>query len=204
MKTTRQNFLKTSALVGAAAGFPTIVPSTVFGQNGTIAPSNRVTIGVMGCGNQSRAAGEYKNYAKSEIIATCDPNTERRIKRAQEWGAAHHYNDFREMIARDDLDGVHVVTGDYWHIPISIAAAKAGKDVYCEKPLGLSIEQDLASRQIVNKYNRVFQYGTQQRSQQHLRMGIDLVLNGHIGGLPLGSGRTKRRFSSNRAAAGRF
>jgi predicted dehydrogenase len=181
MKTTRQNFLKTSAVLGAAAGFPSIIPATVLGQGGKVAPSNRVTVGVVGCGGRSGACSEYRNYDKSEIIATCDPNTERRIKRASQWGAAHHYNDFRDMIARDDLDAVHVVTGDYWHVPISIAAAKAGKDVYCEKPLGLSIEQNLASRQIVEKYNRVFQYGTQQRSQQHLRMGIDLVLNGHIG-----------------------
>ncbi|VGO23349.1 Gfo/Idh/MocA family oxidoreductase [Pontiella sulfatireligans] len=177
----RQNFLKTSALLGAAAGFPSIIPASALGANGTVAPSNRVTLGIIGCGGRSQSCGEYSRYAKSEIIATCDPNTERRIKRAQEWGAKDHYNDFREMIARDDLDAVHVVTGDYWHVPISIAAAKEGKDVYCEKPLGLCIEQDLATRQIVEKYNRVFQYGTQQRSQQHLRMGIDLVLNGHIG-----------------------
>lgn len=178
MKLSRQNFLKSSAVLGAAAGFPSIVPSSVFGQN---APSNQVTIGIIGCGNQANACWEYKKDDKCKIIATCDPNTERRVRRAKEWGAEAHYNDFREMIARDDLDAVHVVTGDYWHVPISIAAAKAGKDVYCEKPLGLSIEQNLASRKIVTEYNRVFQYGTQQRSQQHLRMGIDLVLNGHIG-----------------------
>jgi predicted dehydrogenase len=181
MKTTRQNFLKTSALLGAATGFPSIIPASALGKNGKASPSNRVTVGAIGCGGRSGACIEYVRYDKSEVIATCDPNTERRVRKAQEWGAKDHYNDFREMIARDDLDAVHVATGDYWHVPISIAAAKAGKDVYCEKPLGLSIEQDLATRQIVTKYNRVFQYGTQQRSQQHLRMGIDLVLNGHIG-----------------------
>lgn len=178
MKVSRQNFLKSSAVVGAAAGFPAIVPSTVLGEN---APSKQVTIGVVGCGNQSNACKNYVDYGKSRILATCDPITERRERRAKEWGAEHTYNDFREMIARGDLDAVHVVTGDYWHVPISMAAAKAGKDVYCEKPLGLSIEQNLASRKIVTEYNRVFQYGTQQRSQQHLRIGIDLVLNGHIG-----------------------
>ena len=181
MKTSRQNFLKTSALLGAAAGFPSIIPATALGQNGKTAPSNRVALGVIGCGGRSSACWQYVNYDKSEVVATCDPNTERAVKRAEEWGAKQHYSDFRELIARDDIDAVHVVTGDYWHVPISIQAAKAGKDVYCEKPLGLSIEQDLAARQIVNKYNRVFQYGTQQRSMQHLRMGIDLVLNGHIG-----------------------
>ncbi|MDF7824322.1 Gfo/Idh/MocA family oxidoreductase [Pontiellaceae bacterium B12227] len=181
MKVNRQNFLKTSAVLSAAAGFPSIIPASALGKNGKASPSNRVTVGAIGCGGRSGACIEYVRYDKSEVIATCDPNTERRVRKAQEWGAKSHYNDFRELIARDDLDAVHVATGDYWHVPISIAAAKAGKDVYCEKPLGLSLEQNLASRQIVDKYHRVFQYGTQQRSQQHLRMGIDLVLNGHIG-----------------------
>lgn len=85
------------------------------------------------------------------------------------------------MLAREDVDAVSISTGDHWHVPMAIAAAKAGKDVYCEKPLGLSINQCLAARKIEKEYGRVFQYGTQQRSQQHLRMGIDLVLNGHIG-----------------------
>lgn len=181
IKTSRQNFLKTSAILGAAAGFPSIIPSTVLGQNGKVAPSNKVNIGALACGNRSGACMEYQNYAKSQIVAVCDPVLERRLEKAQQWGVKDHYSDFRDLLARDDIDAVHISTGDHWHVPLSMAAAKAGKDVYCEKPLGISIEQDLASRAIVEKYNRVFQYGTQQRSQQHLRMGIDLVLNGHIG-----------------------
>jgi len=166
---------------GALLGFPTIIPSSVLGQNGGVAPSNRVTVGVIGCGGQSGACNSYVNYAKSEIVAVCDPFKSRQQKRAEQWGVQQRYTDFRELLARDDIDAVHVVTPDHWHVPISIAAARAGKDIYCEKPLGVSINQDLAAREIVDKHQRVFQYGTQQRSSDVCRMGIELVLNGHIG-----------------------
>lgn len=179
----RRDFLKKSAGAGALLGFPTIIPSSVLGQNGNVAPSNRVGIGVIGCGGRSASCGNYVNYAKSEIVAVCDPFKSRQEKRGDQWNVAKRYTDFRELLARDDIDAVHVVTPDHWHVPISIAAARAGKDVYCEKPLGISIEQNLATREIVEKHNRVFQYGTQQRSSDACRMGIDLVLNGHIGEL---------------------
>ena len=74
------------------------------------------------------------------------------------------YGDFREVLKRDDIDGVVVCTPDHWHVPVALYAARAGKDMYTEKPLGICIEQDLAAREIVEKHNRIFQYGTQQRS----------------------------------------
>ncbi|VGO14022.1 scyllo-inositol 2-dehydrogenase (NAD(+)) [Pontiella desulfatans] len=181
MNTTRHNFLKSSAVLGAAAAFPSIVPSTVLGQGGTTLPSNRATIGIIGCGSRSRSCGEYLQGDNAEIVAVCDPFLSRRQTRAKEWNVQDQYADFREVLARKDIDAVHVVTPDHWHVPISLMAARAGKDVYCEKPLGLSIEQNLAARAITEKHNRIFQYGAQQRSMQHLRMGIELVLNGHIG-----------------------
>lgn len=82
----RRDFLKTSAGLGALLGFPTIIPSSVLGKNGSIAPSNRVTIGVIGCGSRSMSCWGYKNYAKSEIVALCDPFLDRRIEKGKIWG----------------------------------------------------------------------------------------------------------------------
>ncbi len=178
---TRRRFLKSTLGTGAMLGFPTIIPSSALGKDGAVAPSNRVNVGVLSCGAQSGSAASYTNYGRSRIVAVCDPVLERRLARAKKWGVSDHYNDFREVLAREDVDAVHISTADHWHVPMSLAAARAGKDVYCEKPLGLSIEQDLASREIVAKHKRVFQYGAQQRSSASCRMGIELVLNGHVG-----------------------
>lgn len=181
MKTNRRTFLKTTSLAGAAMGFPAIIPASVLGKGEAVAPSNRINVGVIACGGQAGAAGAYVHYDKAQIVAVCDPVLERRQARAKAWGVEDHCSDFRELLARDDVDAVHVSTPDHWHVPVSLAAARVGKDIYCEKPLGLSIEQNLAAREITGKHQRVFQYGTQQRSQTHLRIGIELVLNGHIG-----------------------
>jgi predicted dehydrogenase len=178
IKQSRREFLKKSLGASVIAGFPTIIPHSVVGQ---YAPSQRAAIGVIGCGSRSASCRSYVNYPKSDILAVCDPFESRRAQRAAEWQVIHQYNDFRELLTRDDLDAVHIVTPDHWHVPIALAAARAGKDIYCEKPLGISIEQDLAAREIVGKHDRVFQYGTQQRSTDACRMGLEIVLNGHIG-----------------------
>ena len=170
-----------TALAGAAMGFPAIIPSSVLGQNGNVAPSNRAAIGLIACGGRAGYGGMYQRYEKSEIVAVCDPRKDRRDAFSAKFGNCEAYNDFRELLARDDIDGVHIATPDHWHVPIALLAAKAGKDMYTEKPLGISINHDLKSRDIVDRYKRVFQYGAQQRSQTHVRMGIELVLNGHIG-----------------------
>ena len=172
------------AIAGGAVGFPTIIPSTVLGQDGNVAPSELVAIGVIGCGNRGRYAGAYQNdltRKKSKIVAVSDPMKWRRLHFKKLFGNCDDYIDFRELLARKDVDAVHIATADHWHVPIAMLAAKAGKDMYTEKPLGICIDQDLKSRAIVDKYKRVFQYGAQQRSIAHVRLGIELVLNGHIG-----------------------
>ena len=93
------------------------------------------------------------------------------------------YNDFRELLARKDIDAVVVATQDHWHVPIAIMAAKAGKDMYVEKPLGISIEHDQAARKAVRNYRRIFQYGTQQRSDHRFRFACELTRNKYIGEL---------------------
>ena len=177
----RRQFLKTAALAGVAAGFPTIIPSSALARNGKVSPNGKVNVALIGCGGRSEYGINYKNYDKSVVVAVCDPITSRRLHHKQQFGNCADYADFREVLARKDVDAVHIATADHWHVPIALMAAWAGKDVYSEKPLGISIEHDKKSREIVDKYHRVFQYGAQQRSMQHVRMGLELALNGHIG-----------------------
>jgi hypothetical protein len=181
MSISRRSFLKRATAASVLAGFPTIIPASVLGKDGKTAPSNRVNIGIIGCGDRSGVAINYKNYERSEVVAVCDPIRQSRLEKKAMFDDCPDYNDFRDLLALDSVDAVHIATGDHWHVPIALAAARAGKDMYCEKPLGISIEQDLAAREIVAKHNRIFQYGAQQRSMIQVRMGIELVLNGHIG-----------------------
>ncbi|MBC8184439.1 Gfo/Idh/MocA family oxidoreductase [candidate division KSB1 bacterium] len=181
MKLSRRTFLKNTTKIGLAASFPTIISSCALSRKGRIAPSDRVNIGIISCGNRSGVTLDYKEYPKSQVIAVCDPVKERRLKRKKQFGNCADYSDFRELLVREDVDAVHISTADHWHVPISLAAARAGKDMYTEKPLGISVEQCLAAREIANKHKRIFQYGTQNRSMIQVKMGIELVLNGHIG-----------------------
>ena len=181
MKINRRQFIKNSAAAGAVIGCPSIIPSTALGKDGAAAPSDRAAVGIIACGNRARYAGKYKQYAKSEVVAVCDPIDWRRLDFKKKFGDCKDYVDFRELLGRKDVDAVHIATADHWHVPIALMAAKAGKDMYTEKPLGISIAHDLESRKIVDKYKRVFQYGAQQRSSVYPRLGIELVLNGHIG-----------------------
>lgn len=188
----RRSFLRRATAAGPVLLGPNLVPSTVFGA---AAPSNRVHLALIGCGG--RGMGEGMIYTGSEhcqMVAVCDPREDRRTAAQQRFNAAYAariasgafqgcaaYGDFHEVLARPDIDAVYIATPDHWHVPITIAAAKAGKDMHTEKPLGISIEQDLAARRAVRRYNRIFQYGTERRSTPQARHAIELVLNGRVG-----------------------
>ena len=176
----RRHFLRGIAAAGAAAAFPAIVPSSALGNAARAAPSGRVGVALISCGERAGYAARYHGHAKAEIVAVCDPVQERREKAARQYGCPA-IRDFRDALARKDVDAVHISTPDHWHVPIALMAAAAGKDMYIEKPLGLCIEQCLAARVIVDRHRRIVQYGAQQRSLQHVRMGLELALNGHIG-----------------------
>lgn len=180
-RTSRRGFLRSAALTGGAIGFPSIVSSSVMAASGKTAPSDKVNMALISCGSRSGYGGMYKRYDKSVMVAVCDPIKKRRLARKAQHDNCDDYSDFREVLARKDVDAVHISTADHWHVPIALAAARAGKDMYTEKPLGISIEHDKASREIVDKHKRVFQYGAQQRSMKHVRMGLELALNGHVG-----------------------
>ena len=181
----RRHFLAHAARAGALLSFPTIVPSSVLGDS---SPGNQTTVGCIGVGGRGGALlSEVSARENVRVVGICDVFQHRREGAAQSMNNRYGgkvctpFRDLREMLARDDIDAVVIATPDHWHVPAALLAVRAGKDVYVEKPLGLSIEEDIALRQEVNRYGRIFQYGTQQRSMAHVRHGAELVRNGRIG-----------------------
>jgi len=184
----RRHFLGTG--LAAAAAF-TIVPRHVLGGNGMIAPSDQITLGFIGTGKQARGLlGSFADKAK--IIAGCDVDSRKldRFKtlteeRYQRLGASKHtiktYKDFRELLKNKEIDAVVISTPDHWHAIQTIESAKAGKDVYCEKPYSHSIEEGRLMVQAIEKYKRINQVGSMQRSWKNFRDACRLVRNGHIG-----------------------
>lgn len=182
---TRRGFLKRAAAAGTVLGLPTIVPSSVLGAD---APSNQTTVGSIGVGG--RGSGLLFGAAAQpnvKVLGVCDVFRARREQRAATLNKRYEaevctpYGDLREMLARDDIDAVTIGTPDHWHVPAALMAVRSGKDVYVEKPLGVSMEENIAIRREVQRYGRIFQYGTQQRSLAHIRFGCELVRNGLIG-----------------------
>ena len=187
----RRQFLKrTAGIIAAATGFPYIVKSSVFGANGTILPSERIVMGCIGVGGQ----GTYNMKAFLEnrevrVVAVCDVDANNRnsarnvVDKKYSNKDCAVYNDFRELLARGDIDAVTVCTPDHWHGLIAIAAAKAGKDIYCEKPLTNTIEEGRMLCDAVQRYSRVLQTGSHERSNNSARYACELVRNGRIGKL---------------------
>jgi predicted dehydrogenase len=182
MKTTRRRFLTSTT---AAIAAPLVMPaSRLFGAE---APSRTIRLGHIGVGGRGTALLQNFLPVKGAVsVAIADPFAHKREAAAQrvkesQGHAPKLHNDFRELLADDSIDAVIIATPDHWHVPIGLAAVRAGKDVYIEKPLGHTLAQNKAMLDACVKHDRVFQYGTQQRSQEILRRGIELVLNGHIG-----------------------
>jgi len=176
--TSRRRFLQAAT---AAVAFPTIIPSSVRGQN---PPSSRIQLGVIGTGG--KAAGGAQNFrtgTTAQITALADPNRSNMngFRDAFQVPAARCYQDFNELLALKDIDAVLVGTPDHWHVPVSIAAAKAGKHVYCEKPMSVSITEGQALVKAIQQSGVVFQHGTQLRSQACTRIACELVRNGYFG-----------------------
>ncbi len=193
---TRRSFLRSVAgAVTGALAVPTIAPASALGL-GALPPSERVTVALVGSGG--RGLHEARFYTASDacqVVAVCDPRQDRRThakkvledlyaKRRPDdasYRGMKAFNDFRDVLARDDIDAIHNATPDHWHVPITIAAVRAGKDIQTEKPLGVSIEQDLAARAAVRKHERIFQYSAERRSTPDARHAIELVVNGRVG-----------------------
>lgn len=190
-RSTRRQFLQGAA--GAAVGamaFPYIVPSSVFGKDGKVAPSNRITMGWIGTGGQGRALMNiFMGFPEAQVVAACDADEAHLadgVSQANEkYGNddCRGYHDFRELCAQKDIDAVVVATPDHWHAIASVAALDAGKDVYCEKPLANSVYESRAIVEAVKRNNRVLQVGSMERSNEKCRFAAELVRNGRIGKL---------------------
>lgn len=170
----RRHFLKA---LGAVAATPWVVPASVLGRNGTVPPSERIAIGIIGTGNQGTAHTRVLvGIPEAQIVAVCDPVRDKRQKLRQiveNWaqGTADkpsrdgaEFNDFRDLLARADVDAVFIASPEHWHALHTIAAARAGKDIYCEKAMAKTIAESQAMVKAVRQHQRVFQLGTQQRS----------------------------------------
>ena len=186
----RRSFLKRATAAGAAIALPTLVPSSVRGANGQVPPSERITVGFIGVGDHGTGwnLANYRKQKAAQILAVCDVD-ERRLIRAKETVDEHHGNedcfttkDFREVLARKDIDAVMISTPDHWHTIISLLALKAGKDVQCEKPT-LTIHEGKVLTEAVRKTKRVFQTSTEDRAVPEYHRMAELVRNGRIGRL---------------------
>ncbi len=184
---TRRAFLRRTAAAGAALSLPSVFTARLFGAS---APSEQTTLGVIGVGGRGSALlSEAVAHPFVRVLAVADPFRDRREFHAAALngrygpGVCTPYRDLRDLIAREDIDAVIIATPDHWHVPAALMAVRSGKDVYVEKPLGLSMEEDQAIRAEVRRYGRIFQYGTQQRSMDHVRFGCELVRNGRLGKL---------------------
>jgi predicted dehydrogenase len=177
-----------------AAGFPAIVPASVFGAT---APSNRVNLGAIGTGRISRAhdmPGVLK-YDTARIVAVCDLDSRRMEdartlvdeyygkEKGRSYDGVTGYHDYRDLLASKDVDAVLVSTPDHWHALVAIRAVEAGKDVYLQKPASLTVAEGRELSNAVHRTGRVFQIGSQQRSSPQFRYAAELVRNGRIGRL---------------------
>ncbi|NQT26961.1 Gfo/Idh/MocA family oxidoreductase [candidate division KSB1 bacterium] len=188
-KTSRRSFLK---LTAAALTAPYIIPASALGKNGFIAPSDRINIGVIGVGKQgSGHVWGFLRMPETQVLAICDVDAkklQRSMDAAAEYAESNGfksncvgYNDYREILARPDIDAVCIGTPDHWHAIMTIQAVKTGKDIYSEKPMTLTIAEGQRMVEAVRKYNRVFQTGSQQRSSYGFRHACELIRNGYIG-----------------------
>ncbi len=185
-QTTRRNFLRSAA----AASAPFLLPSHIWSAE--TKPNDRITMGFIGMGKQNRFLMSQFLW-RVQVLAVCEVDTNRRnhaLQQAKKFYEEHPdrgapsvdaYNDFRELLARKDIDAVCIATPDHWHAIITLEALKSGKDVYCEKPLTHNIHEAIEVMKAVPKYGRVLQTGSMQRSMKEFRIACELVRNGVIG-----------------------
>jgi predicted dehydrogenase len=207
LQPSRRAFFRRTARAAAGFAFPTIIPGSALGLGGRVAPSDRITLGIIGTGNQGfNDIHAFLRDDRVQLVAVCDVNREspgywegkvggrepaRRLveehyAKNRPSGAYRGCDacvDYREILGRADIDAVEVCTPDHWHAIPVIEACRAKKDIYCQKPLSLTVAEGRAMSSAVSKHGVVFQTGSQQRSDRRFRRACELVRNGRIGEL---------------------
>jgi hypothetical protein len=186
----RRRFLQTALGTGAALALPTFLPGGVLGKDGAAPPSEQIVMGGLGIGGRgSYVIGCFMDQPDVRFVACADPRADRRERTQKQIegkygaGSCTPYRDFRELLARDDLDAVLITTGSNWHALLSIYSAKAGKDVYCEKPCSKTIMESVALADVFRRTGRVFQGGMQRRNLPHFAFAAQLAREGKLGKL---------------------
>jgi len=190
-RSTRRSFLgQIGTLASAAVAIPTYIPSRALGLAGTIAPSERIVLGAIGIGGRgSHVLEAFVHEPGVQFAAICDVKAARRqsVKKMADTLYGNQdcamYRDLREFLARPDIDAVLIATGPNWHAAASTLAAKAGKDVYCEKPCTKTIADSFSLAQVFRRTGRVFQAGTQRRSLPNFAFAAELCHTGRLGKL---------------------
>ncbi len=186
----RRQFLKTAIQASTMFMLPQLIPGSVLGKDGAVAPSNRIVLGGIGIGNRGTYdLGCFLPEPDVQFVAVCDVKAARReaVKRMADAKYGNQdcatYRDMRELLDRTDIDAVLIATGPNWHATAAIQAAKAGKDMYCEKPCTKNIAQSLALAETMRRTGRVFQAGTQRRNLPHFAFACELARTGRLGKL---------------------
>lgn len=180
---TRRQALKGVGAVGAALAAPIIIPAVALGKDGATAPSERIGLGLIGCGGMGQV--NLKACASQDdvaIVGICDV-WKRRLDGvfASHKDTAKPYHDYREMLQQKDIDGVIIATPPHWHCRMAIDACEAGKDIFLQKPMTLHLGESLAVRNAVNKHQRICQVGTQIHAEENYRRVVELVRSGNLG-----------------------
>jgi len=204
----RRAFLKQTGLAAVTFAVPNLVAGATLGRDGALPPSERIQMGFIGLGGQGTGhllggawtyvPGGYVARPDVQVLAVCDVRRERRESARSrcnqmyaqalghaEYNGVREHNDFREVLARTDIDAVLLALPYHWAAPMATLALRAGKDVYCEKPIAITVREGLNLVETCRRFGRVYQAGTQQRSEYggKFRMACELVRNGRIGQL---------------------
>ena len=190
LRVPRRRFLKTAVKASTALLAPYVVPGSALGKSGTVAPSERIVLGGIGIGHRGTYdLGCFLKEPVVQFVAVCDVKAARRsaVKKMADQQYGNHdcatYRDLRDLLAQPDIDAVLIATGPNWHATAATLAAKAGKDVYCEKPTTKNIAQSLALARIFRRTGRVLQVGTQRRNLPHFAFACELARTGKLGKL---------------------